>query len=63
MQEIQTVFVSARDKPERREVDLYAEYIGAQVPNEFIVGYGLDYAQYYRNVPYIGVLKEEVYKD
>lgn len=51
------------DKPERREVDLYAEYIGAQVPNEFIVGYGLDYAQYYRNVPYIGVLKEEVYKD
>lgn len=51
------------DKPERREVDLYAEYIGAQVPNEFIVGYGLDYAQYYRNVPYIGVLKEDVYKD
>lgn len=51
------------DKPERREVDLYAEYIGAQVPNEFIVGYGLDYAQYYRNVPYIGVLKEEIYKD
>lgn len=51
------------DKPERREVDLYAEYIGAQVPNEFIVGYGLDYAQYYRNVPYVGVLKEEVYKD
>ena len=51
------------DKPERREVDLYAEYIGAQVPNEFIVGYGLDYAQYYRNVPYVGVLKEEIYKD
>ncbi len=51
------------DKPERREVDLYAEYIGAQVPNEFIVGYGLDYAQFYRNVPYIGVLKEDVYKD
>ncbi len=51
------------DKPDRREVDLYAEYIGAQVPNEFIVGYGLDYAQYYRNVPYIGVLKEDIYKD
>ncbi len=51
------------DKPERREVDLYAEYVGCKVPNEFIVGYGLDYAQYYRNLPYIGVLKEEIYKD
>ncbi len=51
------------DKPDRREVDLYAEYIGAQVPNEFIVGYGLDYAQYYRNVPYIGVLKDDIYKN
>lgn len=51
------------DKPERREVDLYAEYVGCKVPNEFIVGYGLDYSEYYRNLPYIGVLKEEVYKD
>lgn len=51
------------DKPERREVDLYAEYVGCRVPNEFIVGYGLDYNEYYRNLPYIGVLKEEVYKD
>lgn len=51
------------DKPERREVDLFAEYVGCQVPNEFIVGYGLDYNEYYRNLPYIGVLKEEVYKD
>lgn len=51
------------DKPERREVDLTAEYIGCKVPNEFIVGYGLDYAQYYRNLPYIGVLKEYVYSD
>ena len=50
------------DKPERREVDLYAEYVGCTVPNEFIVGYGLDYSEYYRNLPYIGVLKEEVYK-
>ena len=51
------------DKPERREVDLYAEYVGCKVHNEFIVGYGLDYSEYYRNLPYIGVLKEEVYKD
>lgn len=50
------------DKPERREVDLYAEYVGCTVPNEFIVGYGLDYSEYYRNLPYIGILKEEVYK-
>lgn len=51
------------DKPERREVDLYADYIGTQVPNEFIVGYGLDYDEYYRNLPYIGVLKRSVYED
>lgn len=51
------------DKPERREVDLYAEYVGCKVPNEFIVGYGLDYNEYYRNLPYIGVLKEGVYNN
>lgn len=51
------------DKPDRREVDLYADYIGSKVPNEFIVGYGLDYSEYYRNLPYIGVLKESVYND
>ncbi|MGN0525934.1 MAG: hypoxanthine phosphoribosyltransferase [Acutalibacteraceae bacterium] len=51
------------DKPERREAPLCADYIGSKVPNEFIVGYGLDYNEYYRNLPYIGVLKESVYKD
>ena len=51
------------DKPERREVNLYADYIGAPVPNEFIVGYGLDYNEYYRNLPYIGVLKRSVYSE
>ncbi len=51
------------DKPERREVDLYADYIGSCVPNEFIVGYGLDYDEYYRNLPYIGVLKSSVYSE
>ena len=51
------------DKPERREVNLFADYIGAPVPNEFIVGYGLDYNEYYRNLPYIGVLKRSVYSE
>lgn len=50
------------DKPDRREVDLFADYIGAKVPNEFIVGYGLDYDEYYRNLPYIGALKRSVYE-
>lgn len=51
------------DKPDRREVNVYADYIGARVPNEFIVGYGLDYDEYYRNLPYIGALKRSVYED
>lgn len=51
------------DKPERREVELYADYIGCKVPNEFIVGYGLDYDEYYRNLPYIGALKRSVYEN
>lgn len=50
------------DKPERRKVDIYADYSGLRVPDEFIVGYGLDYAERYRNLPYIGVLKREVYE-
>ena len=45
------------DKPERREADIIADYIGGSVPNEFIVGYGLDYNEYYRNLPFVGVLK------
>lgn len=54
--------VTLLDKPSRREVDIYADYIGIDVPNAFVVGYGLDYDQYYRNLPYIGILKEEIYK-
>lgn len=49
------------DKPERRRVDIHADYVGASVPDEFIVGYGLDYAEKYRNLPYVGVLKPSVY--
>lgn len=49
------------NKPERRKKDVKVEYIGADIPNEFIAGYGLDYAEKYRNLPFIGVLKEEVY--
>lgn len=49
------------DKPERRKVDVYADYIGFTIPNEFVVGYGLDYQEFYRNLPFIGVLKPEVY--
>ena len=49
------------DKPSRREVDFVPDFCGTQIPDEFVVGYGLDYAEDYRNLPYIGVLKEEVY--
>ena len=49
------------DKPSRRKVDLQADYIGFSVPDEFVIGYGLDYDEKYRNLPYIGILKLEVY--
>ncbi|HJA90811.1 MAG TPA: hypoxanthine phosphoribosyltransferase [Candidatus Jeotgalibaca merdavium] len=54
--------VTLLDKKERRAVDLEADYVGIHVPNEFVVGYGLDYIEKYRNLPYIGVLKEEIYQ-
>lgn len=49
------------DKPERRRINVHADYIGASIPDEFIVGYGLDYAEKYRNLPFVAVLKPEVY--
>lgn len=49
------------DKPERRVKDIQADYSGFAVPDAFVVGYGLDYAEKYRNLPYIGVLKPEIY--
>lgn len=53
--------VTLLDKPSRRTKPIKADYFGFEVPDEFVVGYGLDYAQQYRNLPYIGVLKPEVY--
>ncbi len=51
------------DKPDRREaMDIHADYRGAFVPDAFVVGYGLDYDEKYRNLPYIGVLKPEIYE-
>lgn len=54
--------VTMLDKPERRKVNLKPDYYGFTIPDAFVVGYGLDYAEKYRNLPYIGVLKEEVYQ-
>ena len=53
--------VTLMDKPSRRKADVHADYFCFEVPDEFVVGYGLDYNQDYRNLPYIGVLKREVY--
>ena len=49
------------DKPSRRIADIQAKYVGREIPDEFVVGYGLDYDEKYRNLPYLGVLKPEVY--
>ncbi len=51
------------DKPERREVDFNADWVGAVIPNEFVVGYGLDYDEKYRALPFVGVLKPEIYEN
>ncbi|WP_291633215.1 hypoxanthine phosphoribosyltransferase [Clostridium sp.] len=50
------------NKPERRKVDMDIKYLGYDVPDYFLVGYGLDYAEKYRNLPFIGILKDEIYK-
>jgi hypoxanthine phosphoribosyltransferase len=51
------------DKPERREVEIPVDWVGFSIPDHFVVGYGLDYNEIYRNLPYIGVLKPSVYSD
>ena len=53
--------VTLLDKPARRKADVKADYFGFEVPDAFVVGYGLDYAETYRNLPYIGILKPEIY--
>lgn len=50
------------DKPERRKANIRADYSGAQIPDAFVVGYGLDYDEKYRNLPFVGILKPEVYE-
>lgn len=54
--------VTLLDKPSGRAVDMDVDWVGFEVPHEFVVGYGLDYAERYRNLPYIGVLKPDVYQ-
>jgi hypoxanthine phosphoribosyltransferase len=49
------------DKPERRKIDIEVQYTGFAIPDEFIVGYGIDYSQRYRNLPYVATLKPEIY--
>lgn len=51
------------DKPSRRLRDVEPDFVGFTIPDAFVVGYGLDYAEYYRNLPYIGILKPEVYEN
>ncbi len=51
------------DKPDRRVVEIHAEYVGFEIPNEFVIGFGLDFNQKFRNLPYVGVLKEDCYKE
>lgn len=51
------------DKPSRREVDFTPDYVGVEIPDEFVVGYGLDYNEDYRALPYVGILKRSVYEN
>lgn len=51
------------DKPSRRKADYNADYVGTVIPDEFVIGYGLDYAEKYRALPYVGILKPEVYSE
>ena len=54
--------VSLLDKPSRREVDVFADFVGFEIPNEFVIGFGLDFNEKYRQLPYIGILKDEIYQ-
>jgi len=50
------------NKPSRRQIDISVDYVGFEIPNKFVIGYGLDFAEIYRSLPYIGVLKPEKYE-
>lgn len=54
---------SLLDKPERRKSQVEIDFVGFQIPDEFVIGYGLDYAEVYRNLPFVGILKPEVYTE
>jgi len=54
--------VTLLDKPERRKVNVPVDYVGFVIPDEFVIGYGIDYAEQYRNLPYVAALDEKVYK-
>ncbi|MBE6714149.1 MAG: hypoxanthine phosphoribosyltransferase [Ruminococcaceae bacterium] len=54
--------VALLDKPSRREVEYTPDYVGREIPDEFVIGYGLDYAEQYRSLPYVGILKRSVYE-
>jgi len=56
------VSVVLLDKPSRRAVDIQANYVGFTIPDAFVVGYGLDYGEHYRQLPYVGILKQEIYQ-
>jgi hypoxanthine phosphoribosyltransferase len=49
------------DKPDRREIEIQVDWVGFSIPNEFVVGYGLDFNELYRNLPFVGVLKPSIY--
>ncbi|MDD6284417.1 MAG: hypoxanthine phosphoribosyltransferase [Firmicutes bacterium] len=51
------------DKPARRKADIKADYVGAEIPDDFVIGYGLDYDEKYRNLPFVGILSPRVYAD
>jgi len=55
-------FCALLDKPERRESEIHVKYIGKQIENEFVVGYGLDFNEKYRSLPFVAALREEIYK-
>lgn len=54
--------ITLLDKPSRRVIEVEADYVGFKIPNEFVIGFGLDFNEKYRNLPYVGVLKDELYE-